>query len=310
MPCPHCAATATSEQPRRTARGYRTCRYRACRRVCNERTGTAYNHWPYPTDRVLLVVLWRRRDKLRRRDLAALFLERGFVFSHEAARDGATRCAPLLADRLRAKRRGQGGTKWHADETDVRVHGAWCSRYRALDRDGNRVEALLSKKRAMAAARRCFVRARDTAGQVPAHVTTDGHDAYPRAIRETLGESVHHRNQPRQEQAERARSSRPAAALLPHARVRFVRLGRPLLLGLRGAASVLPRPSTAGRDRLAGGPPSPLPGSLGCGHGRADRRLLSAGAGLAPPCALPSSKRRPNPDTTGQGQVAQEAGGA
>ncbi len=45
----------------------------------------------------------------------------------------------------------------------------------------------------MAAARRFFVRARDTAGQVPAHVTTDGHDADPRASRATLGESVHHR---------------------------------------------------------------------------------------------------------------------
>ena len=193
MPCPHCAATATSAQARRTALGYRTCRCRACRRICNERTGTPYNHWPYPTALVLLVVLWRRRDKLRRRDLAELFLERGFVFSHEAARDGETRFAPLLADRLRAKRRGQGGTKWHADETDVRVNGAWCSRYRALDRDGNLVEALLRKQRDMAAAQRFFVRALDTAGQVPAHVTTDGHDAYPRAIRETLGDSVHHR---------------------------------------------------------------------------------------------------------------------
>jgi len=193
VPCPHGAATATSAQPRRTARGDRTFRCRACRRVGNERTGTPDNHWQYPTDLVLLVVLWRRRDKLRRRDLAELFLERGFVFSHAAARDGETRCAPILADRLRAKRRGQGGTKWHADETCVRVNGAWCSRYRALDWDGNRVEALLRKQRDMAAARRCFVRARDTAGQVPAHVTTDGHDAYPRAIRETLGDCVHHR---------------------------------------------------------------------------------------------------------------------
>ncbi len=43
------------------------------------------------------------------------------------------------------------------------------------------------------AAQRFFVRALDTAGRVPAQVTTDGHDAYPRTIRETLGESVHHR---------------------------------------------------------------------------------------------------------------------
>jgi len=31
---------------------------------------------------VLLVVLWRLRYKLSLRDLAAMFLERGFVFSH------------------------------------------------------------------------------------------------------------------------------------------------------------------------------------------------------------------------------------
>ncbi len=107
--------------------------------------------------------------------------------------DRETRCAPLPAGRLRAKRRGQGGTKWHADETSVRVDGRWYSRCHALGRDGNLVEALLSKQRVMDAAQRFFVRALDTAGQVPAQVTTDGHDAYPRASRETLGDSVHHR---------------------------------------------------------------------------------------------------------------------
>ncbi len=128
MPCPHCAAPATVEQPRRTALGYRTCRCPACRRMCNERTGTPYNHLPYPTDLVLLVVLWRLRYTLRLRDLAAMFLARGFVFSHEAVRDWEPRCAPRLADRLRAKRRGHGGMRWHADETSLRVDGRWCSR--------------------------------------------------------------------------------------------------------------------------------------------------------------------------------------
>ena len=131
MPCPHCAATATVEQPRRTALGYRTFRCRACRRTFNERTGTPYNHLQYPTDLVLLVVLWRLRHKLGLRDLAEMFLARGFVFSCEAVRDWEARFAPLLAERLRAKRRGQGGTKWHADETYVKVNGAWCFLYRA-----------------------------------------------------------------------------------------------------------------------------------------------------------------------------------
>ena len=180
MPCPHCAEPETAEQPRRTALGYRTFRCARCRRAFNERTGTPYNHVQYPTDLVLLVVLWRLRYKLSLRDLAEMFLARGFVFSHEAVRDWEARFTPLLTDRLRAKRRGQGGTKWHADETYVRVNGAWCYLYRAIDREGNLVEALLSEQRDMDAARRFFVRALDVAGQVPAQVTTDGHDAYPR----------------------------------------------------------------------------------------------------------------------------------
>jgi len=193
VPCPQCAATETVAQPRRTALGYRTFRCGHCRRIFNERTGTPDNHLQYPTDLVLLVVLWRLRYKRSLRDLAAMFLARGFVFSHETVRDWEARFAPLLADRLRAKRRGQGGTKWHADETSIKVNGTWCSLYRAIDREGNLVEALLSKKRDMTAAQRFFARALDIVGQPPEQVTTDGHDAYPRAIHETLGDAVKHR---------------------------------------------------------------------------------------------------------------------
>lgn len=49
--------------------------------------GLPYNHLQYPTDLVLLVVLWRLRDRLSRRDLAGMVLARGCVFSHEAVRD-------------------------------------------------------------------------------------------------------------------------------------------------------------------------------------------------------------------------------
>ncbi len=52
---------------------------------------------------------------------------------------------------------------------------------------------MLSEKRDMAAAQRFFAQALDIAGHAPEQVTTDGHDAYPRAIRETLGPDVHHR---------------------------------------------------------------------------------------------------------------------
>ena len=45
----------------------------------------------------------------------------------------------------------------------------------------------------MDGAQRFFRQAVATVGHRPDRVTTDGHDAYPRAIRETLGDDVAHR---------------------------------------------------------------------------------------------------------------------
>jgi transposase-like protein len=196
MACPHCAATTTTELTKRTHLGYRTFRCSACRRQFNERTGTPYNYLEFPTDIVLLVVLWRLRYKLSLRDLAEMFLERGFEFTHEAVREWETRFAPVVADKLRAKRKGQAGHSWHVDETYIRVGGVWKYLYRAIDRDGNLVDSMLSEHRDMAAAKCFFTRALEVAEQAPERVTTDGHDSYPRAIRETLGEEVRHRCNP------------------------------------------------------------------------------------------------------------------
>ncbi len=52
---------------------------------------------------------------------------------------------------------------------------------------------MLRETRDMEAAKRFFRRARAVVGHAPETVTTDGHDAYPRAIRETLGSDVQHR---------------------------------------------------------------------------------------------------------------------
>ena len=86
---------------------------------------------------------------------------------------------------------------WHADETYVKVNGAWCYLYRAIDREGNLVEVRLSEKRDMAAAQAFFAQAGGRPA-APEQVTTDGHDAYPRAIarRWAWGGPPH---QPRQE---------------------------------------------------------------------------------------------------------------
>ncbi len=82
---------------------------RACGRRFNERTGTPFNDLQYPTDIVLLAVLWRLRYKLSFRDVAELLLQRGYAVTHETIRDWEFRFAPPLAGRLRAKRRGRAG---------------------------------------------------------------------------------------------------------------------------------------------------------------------------------------------------------
>jgi transposase-like protein len=74
MTCPHCASTITTGRSKTTQLGYRTFFCRDCRRTFNERTGTPFNYLEFPTDIVLLVVLWRVRYKLSLRDLAEMFL--------------------------------------------------------------------------------------------------------------------------------------------------------------------------------------------------------------------------------------------
>ena len=137
MNCPHCASTSTTHLARKTSLSYSTFRCRTCYRRFNERTGTSYNHLQFPTDIVLLVVLWRLRYKLSLRDLSEMFLVRGFEFTHEAVRDWERRFAPLITQHLRSRRRGKAGRSWYVDETYLKVSGKWCYLYRAIDKDGN-----------------------------------------------------------------------------------------------------------------------------------------------------------------------------
>ena len=75
----------------------------------------------------------------------------------------------------------------------LKVRGRWCYLYRAIDRDGNLVDTMLSERRDMAAAQAFFHSARAVTGITPDRVTMDGHVSYPRAIRSTLGRRVVHR---------------------------------------------------------------------------------------------------------------------
>ena len=193
MPCPRCSSTATTTRKHRSALGYRRFNCRACGRRFNERTGTPFNDLQYPTDIVLLAVLWRLRYKLSFRDVAELLLERGYAVTHETIRDWEFRFAPLLANRLRAKRRGRAGVSWYIDETYVKVAGRWSYLYRAIDREGALIDSMLSAQRDKHAARRFLRGLLQVAERKPLRITTDAHPAYRKAIRWIVGRKVRHR---------------------------------------------------------------------------------------------------------------------
>ncbi len=193
MNCPHCESTATTRRKASTTLGYRRFNCRSCQRRFNERTGTPFNDLHYPTDVVLLAVLWRLRYKLSFRDVAEMLLQRGIETTHETIRTWEFRFAPLLAEQLRAKRRGRAGVSWYLDETYVKVGGRWCYLYRAIDHKGDLIDSMLSEHRDKHAARRFLKRLLEVAEGRPRRITTDLHPAYRRAIRWIIGRKAWHR---------------------------------------------------------------------------------------------------------------------
>jgi len=194
MACPHCMSTSVSKRKLRTSLGYRTFYCRDCERRFNERSGSAFNDLQFPNDIVLMAVFWRLRYKLGFRDVSELLLQRGFEVSYETIRVWEFRFAPLVSENLRAKRRGVSGRSWYLDETYIKVSGRWRYLYRAIDREGNLLDSMLSKHRDKHAARRFLRRLLDSAGQRPLRMTTDKHPAYTKAIRWIVGSKVLHRH--------------------------------------------------------------------------------------------------------------------
>ena len=199
----------------------------------------------------LLAVLWRLRYKLGFREVAELLLQRGCEVSHETIRNWEFRFAPMVSERLRAKRRGNAGRSWYLDQTYVKVSGRWCYLYRAIDRDGNLLDSMLSEHRDRQAARRFLRRLLDASR---AQAATSDHRQAP-SLQE--GRSLDRRSQgaapaePVPQQPYRAGSSATQATLLPDAGFRPIRFSQPFLHCLRRAAPLPACPKSPRRKSFS-----------------------------------------------------------
>lgn len=185
---------------------------------------------------ISLAVRWYLRYGLSYRDVEELLAERGIAVDHVTIYRWVQRFTPEFIEAARPCRHAP-GDRWFADETCVKVAGAWTYLYRAVDQYGQVIDVLLSARRDLAAARRFFTRAL-RAGTVPAEVTTDRAHVYPRVLDELVPSALHiaeqYANNPVEADHGRLKARlRPMRGLKSHRSVRIIAAGHALVQNLR-----------------------------------------------------------------------------
>ena len=127
------------------------------------------------------------RYPLSLRNVEDLLAERGIDISHETVRFWWNRFGPLFAAEIRKRRvahmRGYPQWRWHLDEVFVKVNGKLCYLWRAVDHEGEVLEAVVTARRDKAAALKLLKRIMKKYG-APRSIVTDGLRAYSAAMNE------------------------------------------------------------------------------------------------------------------------------
>jgi transposase-like protein len=107
---------------------------------------------------ILVCIRWYAAYPLSYRHLEEMMEERGVCVDHSSINRWAIRFLPLLEAVFRNRKRAV-GTSWRMDETYIKVKGVWKYLYRAVDKQGQTIDFLLTAKRDAAAATRFFEKA-------------------------------------------------------------------------------------------------------------------------------------------------------
>ncbi len=126
-------------------------------------------HFPKPI--ILTCVRWYLRFKLSYRDIEELMAERGVFVDHATINRWVVKFSPLLLLQARRHKRPV-GRSWRMDETYIRVRGEWKYLYRAVDKQGDTVDFLLTASRNTDAALR-FLRMAIEHNGLPEKVNID-----------------------------------------------------------------------------------------------------------------------------------------
>jgi putative transposase len=129
------------------------------------------------------------RFPLSLRNVEDLLHERGIDVSHETVRYWWNRFGPIFATEIRRKRarnlQAWSQWRWHLDEMFIRINGKIHYLWRAVDHEGEVLEAFVTKRRDRKAALKFLRKAMKRYGR-PETIVTDKLGSYRAALR-TIG---------------------------------------------------------------------------------------------------------------------------
>jgi putative transposase len=134
---------------------------------------------------IRLVVMMYARYPLSLRNVEDLLAERGIDISHETVRFWWNRFGPVFAAEIRKRRvahmRSYPQWRWHLDEVFVKINGKLHYLWRAVDHEGEVLEAVVTARRDKGAALNLLKRLLKKYG-APRSIVTDGLRAYSAAM--------------------------------------------------------------------------------------------------------------------------------
>ncbi len=141
---------------------------------------------------IRLAVMMYVRFPLSLRQVEDLLHERGIDICHETVRAWWNRFGPTFASEIKKRRSAQMRTdaqwRWHMDEVFVRINGEVHYLWRAVDHEGEVLEAFITKRRNRKAALMFLRKAMKRYGG-PAIIVTDKLRSYRAAMREIGNEA-------------------------------------------------------------------------------------------------------------------------
>ena len=108
---------------------------------------------------ILMGIRWYLAYSLSYRDIEELMAERGLSVDHATVNRWVIKYSPKLETAFTKQHKKAVGRRWRMDETYIKVKGQWVYLYRSVDKLGDTVDFMLSKKRDEKAAKRFFTKA-------------------------------------------------------------------------------------------------------------------------------------------------------